>query len=72
MTDSNNDIVDPSDIQKSEWADKDMDVDSGDPNDIWTDTDGSFSLAVPEPGTMMLFGLGLLGFAGVGRRKIRA
>ena len=39
-----------------------------DANNILMDASGNFD-AVPEPATMLLFGLGLLGLAGVNRRK---
>lgn len=37
---------------------------------IYTDNQGNFEISVvPEPTTMVLFGLGLLGLSGIGRRK---
>ena len=38
--------------------------------DFYTFNDGSLNpTIIPEPGTMLLFGIGLLGFAGIGRRR---
>jgi hypothetical protein len=38
-------------------------------NDIVFKVDGSNTFAVPEPGTMMLLGLGMLGLVGAQRRR---
>jgi hypothetical protein len=39
------------------------------PNDIVFKVDGSNTFAVPEPGTMMLLGMGMLGLVGAKRRR---
>jgi hypothetical protein len=36
----------------------------------WLDGTGLFNRAVPEPGRMMLFGSGVIGLAGLLRRKL--
>jgi PEP-CTERM motif len=43
---------------------------SGEVSNCWTSGDLSQQNAVPEPGTLMLFGTGLLSMAGVLRRKL--
>jgi hypothetical protein len=72
ITDSNNDLIDPTDTQKGEWQEKWGVGGAGNnfPEDFFTQNDGSMAPSiVPEPGSIILLGLGLLGFAGLGRRK---
>jgi hypothetical protein len=40
-------------------------------NDIVFKVDGSNTFSVPEPGTMMLLGMGMLGLVGAQRRRAR-
>jgi hypothetical protein len=76
ITDSNNEIVQSTATQFSEYDESpltsgDYDPDLGAGNDkFFVKSDGSFSPGVvPEPTTMVLFGIGLLSLAGIGRRK---
>ncbi len=78
LVDTNNEIQPSSATQFSEYNGKDGLV-SGDYDPtlgsgntkFFVTSDGSFAPAVvPEPTTMILFGFGLMGLAGIGRRKI--
>lgn len=81
LVDTNNNVVVPTLQQISEWTDflgssaapnaiLDADGNIVGFSEFYTNTDGSFQPGVvPEPGTIMLLGFGLLGIAGICRRK---
>lgn len=68
-TDSNNNLITPPADLISETIET-FGIGTPGGADFYTFNDGSFNpTIVPEPGTMLLFGVGLLGLAGLGRRR---